>query len=120
MARRRQKRIGRLTAGSYDRLSRRAGVDSDRRTGNIAPTVAEQEFHGSCDVFGFWKPAQRASARNLLPLIVIKPFCHSVSMKPGAMAFTVTPTLPTSRDSERVNPMMADLLRHRRKGHYIR
>lgn len=38
-----------------------------------------------------------------------KDLVNSVSMKPGAIAFTVMPTLPTSRASERVKPTTAAL-----------
>ena len=35
---------------------------------------------------------------------------NSVSTKPGAIAFTVMPSLPTSRASDRVNPVAAALV----------
>ena len=38
-----------------------------------------------------------------------KDLVNSVSTKPGAIAFTVMPSLPTSRASERVKPAAAAL-----------
>jgi hypothetical protein len=43
---------------------------------------------------------------------------HLVEIKPGAMAFTVMPSLPAWRASERVKPVAAAWSRYRRRGRY--
>ena len=50
------------------------------------------------------RPAMRARASSDRLCV------NSVAMKPGAIAFTVIPSLPTSRASERVKPTSDDFV----------
>ena len=66
----------------------------------LRPPLPHQERRGLGNVLGLGQPPQRAarmmrsrSARSIPPVI-------SVSTNPGAIAFTVTPTGPTSRASD--------------------
>jgi len=87
-----------------------SGVDRQYRPGHVATAISKQIFHHARDIVRLGQPAQRAAAGDALALIFGEALRQIVSTKPGAIAFTVIPSLPTSRASERVKPVAAALV----------
>ena len=96
-----------------------AAVDQQHLAGDVAAVVRAQEEGGSGDVVGLAGAAQQDAA--ILQVDVLEPVglvlvappsgrsAMRVSMKPGAIALTLMPRLPTSAASARVKLAMPPL-----------